>query len=139
MVSRAVRGNKGTWEQSSEESQKGSLSVREVRFFLSAFLYSVCPIPFLIYGYFVFVFRRWRRRRLRQRSSRVGGEERCSEHGINYSACNSKSSESGVSKEGRNEQGTGQVRTGDLAWVSPTPSRWPLQWPLDSSCANQDG
>lgn len=32
-----------------------------------------------------------------------GGEKRCSEHGINYSACNSKSSEAGVSKGRRHE------------------------------------
>lgn len=50
------------------------------------------------------------------------GEERCSKHGLNYSACSSKSLEPGVSKKEKNEKGTGQVRTGDLAWVPPTPS-----------------
>lgn len=68
-----------------------------------------------------------------------GGEERCSKHELNYSACSSKSLEPGVSKEGRNEEAMGQVRTGDLAWVPPTLSLWPLQWPLKSSWANQDG
>lgn len=119
--------------------RKEALQSEAMVFFLSLFFfYSVFPHPFLIYGYFVFVFRRWRKRR-------DYGTEAAGGRGEMFRAWNKllcpQFQELRVwseNKEGRNEEGTGQVRTGDLAWVPPTPSLWPLQWPFKSSWANQD-
>lgn len=51
-----------------------------------------------------------------------GGEKRCSEHGINYSACNSKSSEAGVRHRASEEWSPSPGTTHSISLASPVTS-----------------